>query len=115
LGDAIQIQQVLINLLNNAIDAICSSDPKFREIKISIESNDHFAIIDIEDTGPGIDMTMLPAMFELYKTSKKDGLGIGLWLCKTIMHKHHGEITAANSQNGGARFTIQLPLALAPS
>jgi signal transduction histidine kinase len=115
LGDAIQIQQVLINLLNNAIDAICSSDPKSREIKISIESNDHFAIIDIEDTGPGIDMTMLPTMFELYKTSKKDGLGIGLWLCKTIMHKHHGEITAANSQNGGARFTIQLPLALAPS
>jgi signal transduction histidine kinase len=114
LGDAIQIQQVLINLLNNAIDAISHSDPKTREVKITIDSNDHFAIIDIEDTGSGIDMTMLPTMFELYKTSKKDGLGIGLWLCKTIIHKHHGEISAANNQNGGARFTIQLPLAQTP-
>ena len=110
MGDAIQLQQVLINLINNSIEAICDSDPSSREIKITINSDDHFAIINIEDTGPGIDIKMLPALFELYKTSKKDGLGIGLWLCKTIVHKHQGEIAASNSQHGGARFTIQLPL-----
>lgn len=110
LGDAIQIQQVLINLLNNAIDSISQSDPKSRDIKISIDSNDQFALIDIEDTGAGIDIKMLPTMFELYKTSKKDGLGIGLWLCKTIIKKHQGDISASNSPSGGARFTIQIPL-----
>jgi signal transduction histidine kinase len=115
MGDAIQIQQVLINLLNNAIDAISDADPKTREIKITIHSSDDFAIIDIEDTGSGIDVKMLPTMFELYKTSKKDGLGIGLWLCKTIINKHHGEISASNSQNGGARLTIQLPIVRTPS
>lgn len=111
LGDAIQIQQVLINLINNSIEAICDSNPSSREIKITINSDDHFANINIEDTGPGIDIKILPVLFELYKTSKKDGLGIGLWLCKTIIHKHQGEIAASNSQHGGARFTIQLPLA----
>jgi signal transduction histidine kinase len=115
LGDAIQLQQVLINLINNSIEAICDSDPSSREIKITINSDDHFAIINIEDTGPGIDIKMLPALFELYKTSKKDGLGIGLWLCKTIVHKHQGEIAATNSQHGGARFTIQLPLTHRPA
>jgi signal transduction histidine kinase len=54
---------------------------------------------------------MLPNMFELYKTSKKDGLGIGLWLCKTIINKHDGEISATNGPLGGARLTVQLPLA----
>jgi len=111
MGDAIQLQQVLINLLNNAIDAICHSDSKSREINISISSNATFAIIDIEDTGSGIDIKMLPNMFELYKTSKKDGLGIGLWLCKTIINKHDGEISATNGPLGGARLTVQLPLA----
>jgi signal transduction histidine kinase len=115
MGDAIQIQQVLINLLNNAIDAISDADPKTREIKITIHSNDDFAIIVIEDTGSGIDVKMLPTMFELYKTSKKEGLGIGLWLCKTIINKHHGEISASDRQNGGARFTIQLPIVRTPS
>lgn len=110
LGDAIQIQQVLINLLNNSIDAISSSDPKVREIKITISSDDGFAIMNIEDTGTGIDVPMLPTMFELYKTSKKDGIGIGLWLCKTIIDKHHGEISGANKPNGGAIFTIRIPL-----
>lgn len=115
LGDAIQIQQVLINLFNNAIDAIGSAYPQSREISIYVSSDDQFALIDIEDTGAGIDMKILPTMFELYKTSKKDGLGIGLWLCKTIINKHHGEIAASNSLSGGARFTIQIPLSKTPT
>lgn len=115
LGDAIQIQQVLINLFNNAIDAIGSADPQSREISISVRSDDRFALIDIEDTGAGIDIKMLPTIFELYKTSKKDGLGIGLWLCKTIINKHHGEISVSNRSDGGARFIIQIPLSKTPS
>ena len=110
MGDEIQIQQVLINILNNSIDAIESSKPKNREIILTIRSNSKFAIIEIEDTGNGIDAEMLPSIFELYKTTKKDGLGVGLWLSKTIIHKHQGEIFSSNRPNGGAIFSIELPL-----
>lgn len=110
LGDAIQIQQVLINLLNNAIEAISISNSPLREIKILISTEGQRAIISIEDSGNGIDPEILPAMFELFKTNKKEGLGVGLWLSKTIISKHHGEISAANIPGGGALFTIQIPL-----
>ena len=110
LGDAIQIQQVLINLINNAIDAIAIANTASREIKLTINPKDQFAVIEVEDSGAGIEQDLLPSVFELFKTTKKDGLGVGLWLSQTIIQKHHGNIMAANSPNGGAVFTIQLPL-----
>ena len=111
LGDAIQIQQVLINLLNNAVDAIESANPQDREIKLSISSNAEFAEIAIEDTGDGIAPDVLPSIFELYKSTKESGLGVGLWLSKAIVDKHDGTISVANSASSGATFTVQLPLA----
>ena len=110
LGDAIQIQQVLINILNNAIEAISTSNTASREIKLSITTKEQLAVINIEDSGTGIEPELLPSVFELFKTSKKDGLGVGLWLSQTIIHKHNGNIAASNSVNGGAIFTIQIPL-----
>jgi len=110
LGDAIQIQQVLINILNNAIEAVDASNLATREIKLTIAAKDQFAIIKIEDSGTGIDHELLPSVFELFKTTKKDGLGIGLWLSQTIIHKHNGDISTSNAPNGGAIFTIQIPL-----
>ena len=111
-GDAIQIQQVIINLLNNAIDAIETSNPLTREIVITTNLENDLAIIHIKDTGGGIDSNALPSIFELYKTTKKDGLGIGLWLSKppTIINRHHGNIFATNNSIGGATFTIEIPL-----
>lgn len=110
LGDAIQIQQVLINLLNNAIDAICAVNPTSRQIKLSIASEDQFAVISVEDSGAGIEPSLLHSMFELFSTTKKDGLGVGLWLSQTIIQKHRGDISAANNPDGGARLTVQIPL-----
>jgi signal transduction histidine kinase len=110
LGDAIQIQQVFINLINNSIDAIDIANTASREIKLSISAEDQFAVIQMEDSGAGIMQDLLPSAFELFKTTKEDGLGVGLWLSQTIIQKHHGNITATNSPNGGALFTIQLPL-----
>lgn len=109
-GDAIQIQQVLINVLNNAIEAISSSSKATCEIKLSITAEGRFAVIKIEDSGTGINPELIPSVFELFKTSKKDGIGVGLWLSQTIIHKHHGSIAAANSTKGGAIFTIKIPL-----
>ena len=115
LGDAIQIQQVLINLLNNAIDAIETSNPPIREIRLAASSVNDLATIYIKDTGGGIDSKALPSIFELYKTTKKDGMGIGLWLSKTIINRHRGDIFAENNSIGGATFTIKLPLSLTHS
>lgn len=111
LGDSIQIQQVIINLFNNAIEAIESSQSESREVKLTISADHEFAAISIEDTGSGIDASILANMFELYKTTKKNGLGVGLWLSKTIIDKHHGNIDAANRLDGGAVFTFRIPLA----
>ena len=110
-GDKIQLQQVLINLFNNAIDAIAENRSSGNEIKITITCNDQFAKLSIEDSGTGIKHELLPKLFDLYRTTKKDGLGVGLWLSKIIIDKHHGNITATNGVNGGAIFEIQIPLA----
>lgn len=110
-GDKIQLQQVLINLLNNAIDAITESNSPSKEIRLSISQNADFAILAIEDSGDGLIPELQHSLFDLYKTTKKEGLGVGLWLSKTIMDKHHGSITASNGVNGGAVFKIQIPLA----
>ena len=109
-GNAIQLQQVLINLFNNAIDAIVSSEAQTRKISLTISQEDAFALIYIEDSGNGISLEASAAMFELYQTTKKDGMGIGLWLSKEIIDRHEGRINASNSEKGGAVFEILLPL-----
>lgn len=115
MADAIQIQQVLINVFNNAIDSIKSHTKTFeskqRAIHFDISQHHSFAVISIQDNASGIDPNVLPNIFELYKTTKQNGLGIGLWLSQAIMDKHQGSITAKNSPDGGAVFEIHIPLA----
>ncbi|WP_353432997.1 HAMP domain-containing sensor histidine kinase [Polynucleobacter sp. MWH-UH23A] len=110
-GNPIQIQQVLINIFNNAIDAIENAKTQRQEIDLSIFQTESSAVIAIKDTGSGISDNIASNMFELYQSTKPEGLGIGLWLCKTIIDKHHGSITALNLPTGGAIFEIHLPLA----
>jgi signal transduction histidine kinase len=109
-GDSVQLQQVLINLFNNAIDSIHASNPTVREIVVTISANHGYASLLVRDSGPGIDPNSFPSLFELYKTSKPDGLGVGLWLSKTIMERQRGNIKGFNHAHGGACFEIQIPL-----
>jgi signal transduction histidine kinase len=109
-GDSVQLQQVLINLFNNAIDSIHTSNPTIREIVVTISTNHGYASLSVRDSGPGIDPNAFPSLFELYKTSKPDGLGVGLWLSKTIMERQQGKIKGFNHAHGGACFEIQIPL-----
>ena len=109
-GDSIQLQQVLINVLNNAIDELTQNGPDQKVITIRLESNNKLGVISIKDNGSGISPETLSTMFELYKTSKKGGLGVGLWLCKTIIEKHNGRIVASNDPKGGAIFKIKIPM-----
>lgn len=109
-GDSIQLQQVLINIFNNAIDELTQSKSDQKVITIRLEGNEKFANIIVKDNGAGIKPETLSTMFELYKTSKKSGLGVGLWLCKTIIEKHNGRIEASNDPKGGAIFMIEIPM-----
>lgn len=109
-ADPIQIQQVLINLLNNSIESISEANLPNKEIIISIWQDEKNAMASVQDTGTGIKEELLPIIFDLYKSSKATGLGIGLWLSKTIIDKHKGAITASNTSGGGANFTITIPL-----
>lgn len=110
IGNTIQIQQVLINLFNNAIDAIVSSASQVRVVTLTISEGDSFALVSIHDSGNGISKEIQASIFEIYKTTKKDGIGIGLWLCKEIIDRHEGSIHATNGSHGGATFEIRLPL-----
>lgn len=110
MGNVIQLQQVLINIFNNAIQAINTCNPRVREISLEISQIGENAILTVLDSGPGISQSMLKNIFELYKSTKKDGLGVGLWLSKTIIQKHNGDIRAINISEG-ALFEIQIPLA----
>lgn len=109
-GDSIQLQQVLINIFNNAIDALSLNKISQRVIEIDITEKNNEAIITISDNGPGINPMALSSIFELYNTTKEDGLGVGLWLSKTILERHQGHITALNNPHGGAIFKLVIPL-----
>jgi signal transduction histidine kinase len=109
-GDALQLQQVLINVFNNAVDILILNEAEKKNIYFSISNNENYAIIEIRDSGVGISPSLLPNIFELYKTTKQNGIGVGLWLSKTIIEHHHGNITAISEPNHGALLKIEIPL-----
>ncbi|MEI7569079.1 MAG: ATP-binding protein [Alcaligenaceae bacterium] len=109
-GDSVQLQQVLINIFNNASEALGQTEVKAREISLTLSERDRSAVLTIADNGPGIKPAILSSMFELYNTTKENGLGVGLWLSKIIVEKHQGQIHAFNHPNGGAICEIDLPL-----
>ena len=109
-GDSIQIQQVLINLLTNALDAMNEQTVETRTITISTSpENSTGTIISISDSGRGISPDKLNEIFEPFHTTKPKGLGMGLAICKSIIEDHGGKIWADNNPNGGAMFSFFLP------
>ncbi|MCA1360678.1 HAMP domain-containing histidine kinase [Bradyrhizobium sp. IC3069] len=110
-GDPVQIQQVILNLIINAMDAISDADAGKREVSVSTLSTGNQAEIRIADTGPGIPASDLASLFDPFFTTKPHGMGMGLAIARTIVEAHHGTIAAANQPAGGALFTIRLPTA----
>src|SRR5262249_25313818 len=108
LADKVQIQQVLINLLRNAIDAMEAS--KRRELMISTAAGDDGAIsISVADTGSGIAPEMASQLFQPFVTNKRHGMGVGLSISRTIVEAHGGEISVEPNPAGGTifRFTLR--------
>lgn len=110
-GDRIQLQQVMVNLLVNAIQAIDHwAFAVAREIILtSRRTEDHVELV-VEDTGPGIAPENLERLFTGFFTTKADGMGMGLSICRTILRGHGGDISAANRAQGGALFSCRVPV-----
>jgi C4-dicarboxylate-specific signal transduction histidine kinase len=111
LGDRIQIQQVILNLVVNGFDAMKDTPTENRIISIRTSRVENFAQLSVSDRGPGIPEDKLKEIFEPFFTSKAGGMGMGLSIARTIIEAHHGLISAKNRDHGGATFRIRLPLA----
>ena len=111
-GDQVQIQQVIMNLVVNSMDAMAAI-PNGRSVIGRTEMNGgSSAVVSIADSGPGIPAEKLNEIFDPFFTTKKQGMGIGLSISRTIVQAHKGRIWAENQREGGAVFRLSLPLAL---
>jgi C4-dicarboxylate-specific signal transduction histidine kinase len=110
-GDRTQLQQVILNLLVNGMDAVVGATNGRREVTSSTSVDQTSATISIADSGPGVPSDKLKAIFEPFFTTKGDGMGMGLSIARTIVEAHGGRIWAENHTAGGAVFHVSLPLA----
>jgi PAS domain S-box-containing protein len=108
-GDRVHLQQVLLNLILNGMDAMDNTPESRRCLRIRMGENDHAIEVAITDAGHGIPLEKLPRIFDSFYTTKDEGLGLGLSISKWIIEAHRGRILAENDANGGATFRFTLP------
>jgi C4-dicarboxylate-specific signal transduction histidine kinase len=111
-GDRVQVQQVILNLVLNAVEAMGSVDAGARELVISTEqSQTNDILVAVRDSGPGIDPESLERVFEAFYTTKSGGMGMGLSICRSIIDAHGGRLWAGANEPGGAIFQFTVPSA----
>jgi PAS domain S-box-containing protein len=109
-GDRVQLQQVVLNLILNAVEAMSSVEAAERELLIITEpSQTNGTLVAVKDTGPGIDPQQLDRVFEAFYTTKSSGLGMGLSICRSIINAHGGRLWAVSNDPRGAIFQFTLP------
>ena len=109
-ADPVQLQQVVLNLIMNAVEAMSSSADRARELRLRTEIDPaDTVLITIADTGPGIDPKVADSIFQPFFTTKPSGMGMGLSICKSIIEAHEGRLTATPGEPGGTVFQIYLP------
>ena len=110
-GHRAQLQEVVGNLVNNAIEAMEAMADRERVLRVKTTPRGRTAIaVEIQDTGPGIDPTRLSDMFSAFTTTKPSGTGLGLAICQLIVEHHGGKLTASSDGASGARFELVLPM-----
>ena len=114
LGDRVQLQQVVLNLLNNAADAMSNVAPRDRRISIGAALEAERVHLRVADTGCGFGDRNPDSIFKPFVTTKRNGLGLGLSISRSIVEAHGGRIWAENNSNGGATLHMVLPVAATP-
>jgi PAS domain S-box-containing protein len=115
LGDRIQLQQAIINLAVNAVQAMASVADRQRSLHIltKIDQPDgppQEIVVELKDNGPGIDPSVINKLFTSFYTTKTDGMGMGLSICRSIVESHGGKLVASSELGHGATFTVHLPI-----
>lgn len=110
-GNLVQLQQVVLNLVLNAVDAMQAVDHEGRILTLATELRDDMVCIAVRDRGSGIDQAILRKIFGPFFTTKKDGMGMGLPITRSIVEAHGGQLTVANNEDGGCTFRVILPRA----
>jgi signal transduction histidine kinase len=108
-GDRVQLQQVMLNLIINAIQAMSGLTECIRELRISTESTKEEVRVAVRDTGPGLSADNLQLPFEPFYTTKPNGMGMGLSICRVIVEEHGGRLWASENEPQGALFQFALP------
>jgi two-component system sensor histidine kinase DctS len=113
-ADPILMEQVLINLIRNAVDAMLGMAPHDGaggSIRIGVQrSGERFVRMDVEDSGPGLNGRTVDALSAPFYSTKSDGMGMGLAICRSVIEVHHGGMDAGTGSLGGARFSFTLPV-----
>ena len=109
LGDRVQLQQVILNLITNAIDAMGSVTERPRVLRVRSETKESGVVITVEDSGAGIDPKITGRIFDAFYTTKSHGMGIGLAICRSIIEAHGGGISASPGNPNGCIFQVVLP------
>jgi len=115
MGDRIQLQQVIINLIMNSMDAVSSISSEKRRITVRTTLGDNMALISVSDSGLGVPADKLKKIFEPFFTTKQHGMGVGLSIARTIVEAHEGKIWAESRPDGGAFFCVVIPLRISES
>jgi PAS domain S-box-containing protein len=108
-GDPVQLQQVLLNLVTNACNAMADAEPKGRKLRVRTAASAEGVCVTVADRGRGIPPESLTRIFDSFYTTRPEGMGLGLTVCRTIIEAHHGRLWAENNSDGGASFHFTLP------
>jgi C4-dicarboxylate-specific signal transduction histidine kinase len=110
-ADPVALEQVIYNLLTNALQALEQVPPAGRELTVDVSTNGGSGVLTVTDTGPGVPPEVLPHLFEPFFSTRENGLGLGLSLCETLAQGMGGALSASHNRPRGAVFTLTLPLA----
>jgi signal transduction histidine kinase len=115
-GQSGQLQEVMLNLVRNVIEAMDLITDRARVLRVSTERDGHEAIVvSVEDSGPGIDPEKVDSIFDAFVTTKPQGMGLGLAICRLIISRHDGQLSASADNRSGALFQFTLPIKNRPS
>nr|WP_245179483.1 AAA family ATPase [Cupriavidus sp. LEh25] len=109
-ADRVQLQQVVLNLVTNALDAMAGTPVEQRELLVASYREQDEVVVSVQDHGSGIAEDVLPRVFDAFFTTKDDGMGMGLAICRSIVEAHGGTLVARRRRSGGSEFMFRLPV-----